>query len=120
MYIFRKFIMTSFLLIGMATTFNLHSLAADIGRSNDINSGNRFDAGGFNQSNRNYGDNRFNNNFYQGIDNGVGNYNAPPVVPAVPYGYFGSAPEAPNSQVFPDDSQANALYWGEVQQMEQQ
>lgn len=36
------------------------------------------------------------------------------------YGLFGSAPVEPNSQIFPDQTEANNLYWNEVQNMEQQ
>lgn len=44
------------------------------------------------------------------------------------YGYNNPSPEitppsyfldTPNSQIFPGQAQANALYWGEVQQMEE-
>lgn len=125
MYILHKLIITTFVLIGMLSYATPHySLADDnsnvadrgagaMGRSNQIYSGNRFDAGGMDQSNRNYGDNRFNNNLNRG---NMGYYN---VAPVYPYGYYGSAPEAPNSQIFPDDAEANALYWSGVQQMEQ-
>lgn len=63
-----------------------------------------------------------NNNLYTELENEGSqyyNYSAPGVAPPYGYGYYGSAPEAPNSQIFPDDTEANTLYWGEVKQMEQ-
>lgn len=94
--------------------------------SNRMYSGNATDSNRA-DSNRMYSGNATDNTYgqsnrmYNGLENNR-NYNpyyqAAPVEPVVPvYGY--SSPVAPNSQVFPDSTESNALYWNEVQQMEQ-
>ncbi|QLH35320.1 MAG: hypothetical protein HWD61_03480 [Parachlamydiaceae bacterium] len=131
----HKLVIRNILLLSLFTSIHLYSnlpieKIADRGgfdRSNQIYSGNRFDEGNLGRSNQIYSGNafdanRFNNNFYRNVENedaGYYNYSAP-YAPAYGYGYFGSAPEEPNSQEFPASTEANALYWGEVQQMEQQ
>ena len=112
MYIFRKFLFITFLLLGMASYMNLHSLSA----ADQMGGGNRFNTGGQMNFNRMYNGNEFSNSFYRGVEgNNNGYYNVEPIDPFYGYGYY-----APNSQVFPDETQANNLYWGEVQQMESQ
>lgn len=102
MYIFQKFLICSFLFLSIASYAHPHSLFA---QENTPAAGNAT---------------RFENN--GGNNNSVGYYNMDPIQPVAPaygYGYFGSAPEASNNQIFPDSTQANNLYWDEVQQMEQ-
>lgn len=96
MYICKKLIVSAFLFLCVASYINPHSLSADT--------------------------NRFSNSFYNNLENADSNYYNYQTPGAPPYGYdyYGSAPEEPNSQIFPAQTQANDLYWGEVQQMEQE
>jgi hypothetical protein len=114
MYIFRRILISSILLLGLATYANLSGAENSLivqrdsgGQSNYMNNGNHFNADN---------GNTFSRSFYRNEEGN--NYNDYP--PAYGYGYFGSTPLAPNSQIFPGETQANDLYWGEVQQMEQQ
>ena len=135
-----------FILVALPLSASENMIAArgggGYGHSNEMYSGNRFDQGNM-DSNRMYSGNAYDstradsnrmysgnptdntygqsNRMYNGVENNR-NYNpyyqAAPVEPVVPvYGY--SSPVAPNSQVFPDSTESNALYWNEVQQMEQ-
>ena len=138
MNIFHKSIISAFLLLGVASYINPLSASENnyiaergggggMGRSNEMYSGNRFDAGATGESNRMYSGNaadrtqgqfnhvnegNVNNEFYRGVERGA--EGAADLAPVAPYGY-GSAPVAPSSQ-----TESDALYWGEVQQMEKQ
>jgi hypothetical protein len=157
MYLLRQIAISSILMVGMvifvtpslSAKENMIARGGGAEHSNEMYSGNRFDAGSMGDSNRMYSGNAADNTqgqsnrMYSGnaADNTQGQsnrmysgnaydnnfrgvnpyYNAVPVEPVAPvygYGYYGSAPIEPNSEAFPDSTEANALYWNEVQNME--
>lgn len=142
MYFFRNLLIGSIVFLSIAGyAAPSRSLAAkeigergSFGASNEMYSGNRENVGGMANSNKMYSGNSADNtagqsnrmysgnmNDNRGVDNGLGYYNAAPIEPVMPaygYGYYGAPPPPTNSQVFPDDAQANSLYWNEVNQME--
>ena len=92
--------------------------------SNNMYSGNALDRGQNANSNSMYSGNagdynsnaRNNGNYYRQIDP---NYNSGGVDVAPGYGYgYGAVPMESNAQIFPDETEANNLYWSEVQKME--